>query len=300
MPGTSVAEPRQLGVGIMTTYLSGPLTLVVPTASPTPNKVTAVGHLFDATVLAWMGVTPGFEIGVAVPFTAYRDGLGISPLTSEHSASLPAFGLRDIRLGATYALVDTGRPDDGARFRLAGRLELSLPTGHREAFATNGGLVAVPTLTSSVELGRIFFQGGVGARLRGTEDLVGMRVGPQAWVGLGGGLSFDRANHYQVAVEAFMLPTLSSQGVSTPATIPGATRRGEGDAGALIPSEWLASFRIVLPIEARSISVLVGAGGPIQWGSQTALLPEARFALGLRYAPAEAKHPVEVPPGISY
>ncbi len=301
VPGTSVAAPRQLGVGLVATYLSGPITIIVPTASPTPHQVSAVDHVLDATMLAWMGLGAGFELGVALPFTGYRDGIGISSLTSEHSEPLPAFGLRDARLGATYAVVDGLHPfGELSAFRLAARFELSLPTGARQAFASNGGFVAIPTVTSSLEFGRVFVQGGVGARLRRTEDLLGTRVGPQGWVGLGGGVSFDEADAYQLAVEAFMLPTLASQRVSMPADVPGAGYRAEGSAGSWLPAEWLASFRMVVPTESRAISLIAGAGGPLRFGSEKTTLPELRLVAGVRYVPKEPVRAIDPPVGVSY
>jgi OmpA-OmpF porin, OOP family len=283
------------GFGLVGTYLSNPVRLSVPTAATFPLDTDAVGDLLDATLLFSYGLGERLEIGAALPFTAYRTGTGVSAIAAQHTAALAKAGLRDARVGATFALLFEPSPVD-----LAARLELALPTGESSAFAGDRGIVVVPRLSTEVGRGALFAAADVGARLRKTTDLVGTRVGTQLSFGLGAGIRFDKEDRYGVGIEAFALPTLTEQEQIVPAAH-GVGGRTEIAAGSsLCPAEWMLSVRAA-PLDP-ALSLVAGVGGPLSLCNASATSPAFRMSLGLFYAPARAAEgsssatPENVPP----
>lgn len=303
LPATTVTPHGKLAFGLTASYLSNPIRVRMESASATPIETPAVHDLLDMTLVGAFGILPRLEIGLALPFTAYRTGTGLSSVTSQRAESLPAQGLRDVRVGASYALLDRAPIGDSGYLELAARFELSLPTGDSRAFGTNGGLVGVPAIAAAIAMGRFWLQAVTGARVRGTTDVLGTRVGSQLWFGVGGTVRFDDDDRFRIGLEAFTLPTLSAQYASNGGSIPGASGREEVATGAtLVPTEWLASVHAA-PFDGLSeLSFTFGVGGPIQLGDARTTMPNHRFVFGVAYAPSPERqstsvvHATEPPP----
>jgi hypothetical protein len=102
-----------------------------------------------------------FRLGFAAPLLAYQrassfeaEGVSVSP--REGAA------LGDVRLGADVRLF--GEP--GAAFSAGAGLRLYLPTGAREAFASDGALRAAPRFHVAGELGQFVYASSLGVQLR--------------------------------------------------------------------------------------------------------------------------------------
>src|SRR5687767_5563420 len=103
--GTSTTSPGGVGFGWATTYAARPIVLLLPSSRPSGTEVAAVDHLWNATFLFSYGLAERIDATIAVPTTIYRTGTGISALTQQTSTKLARSALRDVRAGATFALV---------------------------------------------------------------------------------------------------------------------------------------------------------------------------------------------------
>ena len=203
--GARTIAPGRLGFALATTYLARPLVLVLPSASTAGAEALGVDRLWNTTALFSFGLTSSLELNLALPFTTYRTGTGLSAIASQHSTPLSFTALRDTRIGVTLALLPRARA-----FQLASRWELSVPTGDASAFAGDRSFVGVPSFVASWRDGPFVASAELGARLRRPTELLGSRVGSQMVVGLGAGADL-LDQRLGVRFEILALPTFEAQ-----------------------------------------------------------------------------------------
>ena len=109
------------------------------------------------------------RINLALPFTTYRTGTGLSAIASQHSTPLSFTALRDTRIGVTLALLPRARA-----LQLASRWELSVPTGDASAFAGDRSFVGVPSFVASWRDGPFVASAELGARLQAPDRTLGI------------------------------------------------------------------------------------------------------------------------------
>jgi hypothetical protein len=190
--------------------------------------------------------------------------------------------LRDIRIGSAFAVLPP--PPPGARgLSLSTRLELGLPTGDESSFNGDRTVVGIPTVAGEFRQAGLVVGAEIGARLRGTSELLGTRVGSQLMFSLGVGGEILEGNKLGVLVEAVILPTLTEQRELGSATADG--RPIVGDRRPLMPTEWLASVRTG-ELLSGDMSVSLGAGSSLGLTGESGMTsPSFRAVLGVRYAP---------------
>jgi len=284
--GTAVTPRGAFGFGWITTYLARPIVLLVPSTQPSGTEVTAVTYRLDTTFLFSYGLTDRIEATLAVPVALYQTGTGISALTSQSSRAIDRTAMRDVRAGAAFALLV---PPPRGGFGLASRLELALPTGDESSFNGDRTAVMLPSFAAEFRQAGLVVGGEIGARLRGTSDLFGTRVGSQLAFSLGMGGEILNENRLAVMLEAIILPTLVAQHELSPA-LQNQDRAVVGNRNALMPTEWLASLRTA-SLMSGDMAVSLGAGSSLGLtGESSVTSPSFRLTLGLRYAP-RAKPP---------
>jgi hypothetical protein len=293
---TEMIAPGQIGFALVSSYLSRPVVLTIPSPSPPGSKQYAIDDQVNGTFLFSYGVSRRFELDVAIPITFGQGGTGLAPLTG--GLGLRDTAMRDMRFGFAYALVPhdrapgSDRPDDG--FGLAGRLEVSAPTGDDGQLAGEGSGVFVPTVAADFRRGPVFAGLELGARIRPTTELVGARVGTQLLSALGAGYDVLPRQLLSITAEAWVLPTLVEQhDIQTPE--PGvfhSVPNGKYTA----PAEWHVSLRSA-PVRGGDVSFQAGGGGPIPFGGDTPVAtPRFRFTLGVRWAPSSPPAVGATPP----
>jgi OmpA-OmpF porin, OOP family len=280
--GSTETVPRgQLGFGLIATYLSRPIIFQLPSPGGAGSYQYAVNQQANATFLWAYGVTDHLELDVALPITLIESGAGLGAITG--GTGLKDTAVRDMRFGFAYEIVPhrdkTAYPTgDAATARaatapsrewgLAGRFELSAPTGDHDQFAGESTAVFVPSVAADYRHPHGLIAGlEVGARLRPTTDLLTARVGSQLVLGAGAGYEILADELLTVAFEAWALPTLVAQ----------------GDGGHIVPAEWQLSARTV-PLARGDLSVQLSGGGPFA-SPPPITTPEIRFTLGVRWAP---------------
>jgi len=281
---TQTLAPRQLGFGLVTSYLSRPVELPLQVHDGAVDR-DAVDNQVDGTFLWSYGVARRLELDVALPVTFGQNGSGLSSVTG--GDSLGDTAVRDLRFGFAYAMVaHAPRTTSHAEAGLAARLEISAPTGDRSEFAGERSGVLAPGVAADFGDGPWFIGAEVGARLRPTTELEGTRVGSQLFTSLGMGVDVLRHDLLTLAIEAWALPTLVRQDTAI-VEGDGVVERPSGRW--FVPSEWQVSVRTA-PVARGDVSIQLGGGGSLPLAGDIPLTtPHVRFTIGIRWAPTESR-----------
>jgi hypothetical protein len=279
---TETVASGQLGFALVTSYLSRPIVLQVPSPGSGGSSANVIDNQVNGTFLWSYGVTGRLELDIALPLTFDQGGTGLSPVTG--GAGLHDTAERDLRFGFAYALIPhlrIGAPENGHpaslgpakpdTWGLTARFEMSAPTGDHDQFAGERSGVYIPSLAADFRSGawRVGAEGG--ARIRPTTDLLGARVGTQLIAMLGVAYEVLPRELLTASVEAWALPTLVSQGL------------GQGDP--LIPAEWQVAARTA-PLRGGDLAFQFGGGSAIPFGGESEITrPRFRFTLGIRWEP---------------
>ena len=260
---TESLNPGSFALATSTTVISRPVVLRVPSPS-SPLEVAAVDKAVHLGISASVGLAKNWELGGVIPLTLYQSGAGVRPYLSSNAEMLPSAALRDPRLGSGFTLVtrDSGS-DEG--FAMAARIDVSLPIGDEEAFASEPGPAFAPALTAEYRSGALPFGAEAGARLRTATDFATARFGSQAV------FAFDMAadvmdDALSFGIEAMALPVLLSQPT------------GE----ALVPAEWMATARSV-PFSNGNWAAMLGAGTALPLPEAAMTAPAWRAVFSIQY-----------------
>jgi hypothetical protein len=257
---TDTVAPRQIGFALVTTYLSRPVILHVPSPGGAGSDQYAVNDQVNGTFLWSYGVADRLQLDLALPMTFGQGGTGLAPVTG--GDGLKDTAVRDMRFGFAYALAAHPRAGDRGAFGLVGRLEVSAPTGDHDQFAGERTGVFVPSLAADYRWDRLFAGVEIGARLRPTTELLGARVGTQLLTVAGVG--------YDVLPHELLSASLEAWALSS---------------SDMTPAEWHLAARSA-PLRGGDLSIEIGGGGGIPTSSDAALTtPRMRFTLGVRWAP---------------
>jgi hypothetical protein len=284
---TNTLEAGQVGFGVVTSYLSRPLTLRAATPGPGGSIDDVIDNQVNSSFLWSYGVARRLELDVVLPVTFGQSGTGASPITGATSqTSLSRTAMRDMRFGLTYTFL-ARPPVDPAQHRadgfgLAGRFEMSAPTGDTGEFATNGTGVWAPGVAADYRYAQLLVGGEVGARIRPTQEFEGATIGSQAVVAVGASWDVLRNDMLTLGGEAFALPTFAEQhAVDGGVGIHGLASTPNGRY--IAPAEWMLSARTA-PIFGGAFEIQVAGGGPIPFSSDAVTNPRFRFSLSIRYA----------------
>ncbi len=289
---TDTVEGGQVGFGLVTTYLSRPITITAATPGPGGSLDYVIDNQVTTTFLWSYGMTDRLELDLVLPVTLGQSGTGTGPITgAAPENALSNTATRDLRFGFAYALLkrdpvdpyapDAVRKDRGDGFGLAARFEVSAPTGDSGEFATNGTAVWMPGVSADYRYRGFFAGAEAGLRLRPTQEFAGGRIGNQAYLALGA--AYDVLSHelLSLGAEAFLLPTFAEQHSTSQSTEYGIESAPDGKY--ITPAEWMLSARTA-PLFGGSVQIQLAGGGPIPFSSDSITNPRFRFSVSLRYA----------------
>lgn len=288
--GTETVAERQIGFGLVTTYLSRPVLLRVASPGPGGSDQFVIDNQVNSNFLFAYGVTSRLELDVGLPITLVQTGAGTSPLTGGRPIRDTA--VRDARFGFAYALVPRKRMDlekaaaeggPGKSFSATTRLVFSAPIGDNTDFAGERTMVFSPSIAADYRVSRLFFGAEIGGRLRPVTEFAGARVGSQLTTALGAGFDILKRDLLSVLLEGRAYYNFPEQHDSQQSAF-GITSRPNGTH--VIPSEWLLGVRSA-PLLDGDVSFYLGGGGPIPLGEAAITVPRFRFVLGLTYAPIQ-------------
>jgi OOP family OmpA-OmpF porin len=276
---TETVASGQLGFALVTSYLSRPIVLQVPSPGPGGSSEDVINDQVNGSFLWSYGATDRLELDVALPLTFGQGGTGLSPITG--GFGLHDTAVRDMRFGFAYALVPHLRADRALpggvlvagrdSWGLTARFEMSAPTGDHDQFAGERSGVYVPSLAADFRAGPWRIGAEAGARVRPITELLGARVGTQIIAMLGVAYDILPRELLTASAEAWALPTLVSQGP------------GQGDP--LVPAEWQVAARTA-PLPGGDLAIQLGGGSAIPFGGDPEITrPRFRFTLGIRWEP---------------
>ncbi|MGH7294077.1 MAG: hypothetical protein ACRELB_04045 [Polyangiaceae bacterium] len=284
---TDTVAPGQVGFGLVTTYLNDPIVLRTFVGPPGTTAASAdqnvVKDQVNGSFLWSYGVTSRLQLDLTLPVTFGQSGGGLAAVTG--GDGLKDTAIRDLRFGFAYVLLAHPRVADAAMptgFGLAGRLEMSAPSGDAEQFAGERSAVFVPSLAADWRAGRFIVGAEVGARLRPTTESVGARVGSQLVTALGVGYDLlARRELLTATLEAWALPTFAEQHDLVSSN--GSTL-SVPDGKSIAPAEWQLSVRTA-PVHDGDLSIQAGGGTELPFTGNVITQPHFRFTLGIRWAP---------------
>ncbi|MBI4701460.1 MAG: hypothetical protein HY744_09920 [Deltaproteobacteria bacterium] len=276
---TGTAAAGSVAFGLVGSYILRPIGLRVASADPDGTVVRVVDNSVRATLLTALGVVPRLQVTLALPAILYQDGAGTGGVVGT-PAGLPRSAAGDLRFGCALSLL--GRPAEHDGPALSGRFELGVPSGDAEAFASAATATFVPGVSFDYRLGRLGLGADAGARVRGTSELAGARIGSQLWAALGAGYDLLDRRRLAVGVEAYALLGLAAQ--QHRARDPLTLAPVEEPSGTLhAPAEWLLSVRSAALLGGRLTAALSG-GSFIPTGSESPVtVPRLRLMAALHY-----------------
>jgi hypothetical protein len=207
----------------------------------------------------------------------------VAPLTG--GLGLRDTAVRDIRFGFAYAILPLARSAGVLQgFGLAGRFEVSAPTGDHDQFAGEGSGVFAPSVAADYRGGRAFAGIELGARIRPTSELLGARIGTQLLAAIGVGYDILPRDRLSLSAEAWALPGLAQQRDVLPPEQPGVFLSAP-NGRYISPAEWQLAVRTA-PLRSTDLSFQASGGGAIPLDGDTPITtPRFRFTLGIRWAP---------------
>jgi OOP family OmpA-OmpF porin len=305
--GAETTAAHQLGFGLVTSYLSRPLILHLPSPGNGSDQYI-INDQVNGTFLWSYGVTSRLELDMALPLTFGQSGDGLAPLTG--GFGLHDTAVRDFRFGFTYAILPRFRPatdpaparqstgagaagppvgSDTSSFGLAARFEVAAPTGDRDQFAGERSGVFAPSLAADYRFDRFFAGAEVGARIRPTTELLGAEVGTQIVTSLGFGIDILPKGLLSATIEGLALPVVVAQ---NQLTLQNGTLVNQPSSQSLVPSEWQLSAR-TSPLAQGQLAIQFAGGGGLD---SSELTPRYRFTLSIRWTPVSGRDRGPVPP----
>jgi hypothetical protein len=162
-------------VGFVGDVAQGPLVAREPARG---QEVTLIDSQSFVHAGASVVLDERFRLGFVAPLLAYQrasafEAGGVSVAPREGAA------LGDVRLAADVRVL--GAPSD--TFRAGAGVRVYLPTGEREAFASDGAVRVAPQLEVAGELGHFVYASSLGVQIRrGAGDLAGSAGGSELGV----------------------------------------------------------------------------------------------------------------------
>jgi hypothetical protein len=282
---TSMTPAGAVSFGLVLTVLSRPIVLRVASPDPEGTDVHAVDNRLGATFQSTLGLGEGLHLTLSMPVVLFQDGATVSDVlgTSDH---LPRSAVGDLRFGVSTRLLERPEGEDGVA--LAGRFEMSVPSGDRQAFVTSGSPVYVPGASLDHRIGIFRWGADLSGRITEPQELAGAKLGSQIGLSLGASVDILEEGWLSGGLETFGLFTLEEQSrlIWDERLL---EHRREPTGSPHIPAEWLLSARSAGLLDGQLVTTLAG-GGSLPTGSDSALtVPRFRFALSLQYVPAAPK-----------
>ncbi|MCL2725969.1 MAG: hypothetical protein FWD69_16210 [Polyangiaceae bacterium] len=280
--GTETVARGNVGFGLVASYQSRPIVLTLPSPGAGGSKANVVDNQVTGNFLFAYGVTNRLELDIAVPVTFIQSGTGTSPITG--GGDLSDTAVRDVRFGATYALVPRARvaPSSAAQtaWALTARFQMSAPTSDQANFAGEKTAVFIPSLAADYRYERWFFGAELGARIRPVTEFAGARVGTELALGLGAGYDILDRERLSVMAEARGYVNFAEQHDTAPSAS-GISSSPNGKT--IVPAEWFVGLRTAPML--GDIALFGGGGGPIPTGDSVITVPRFRFILGAIFTP---------------
>jgi OmpA-OmpF porin, OOP family len=259
---SSVSPSGAVGFGLIANYMQNPLRL-------TPIGSTQAVHAIDwavTTDFVWnVGILNRFQLSIGIPVVVQQSGEGTVPIRGRNGAVLSDTALRDLRVEASWAIVQRNRIHDATGFGLRLDVGAVIPFGDEKGFNSQGGFTFAPMLVADVRTRMLTFSLNAGARIRETRHFADVTLGTALVGALGVALRPTPTSRFTVSLDGHLvkyLPTLT---------------------GTISPTNLEAALGFRYATDAsRDIELLAAfAVGPVN----DPLTPAMRAIVGISYAP---------------
>jgi OOP family OmpA-OmpF porin len=285
--GTEIVAPGQTAFSLAASYQNQPLLLDGPSPGLTGTRHVLIDHQINANFLFAHAISRRLQLDLAVPVTLYQSGAGASPIRG--GDALRDTAVRDVRVGFAFVLIprtsfgsEPAQPT-GDGFAVTSRFALGAPIGDNDSFAGDRAVVYAPSVAADVRLGRLFFGGELGGRIRPVTEFAGARIGTQLTAALGAGVDIFPRRMLSSFIEGRAYANLPMQRADAVA----ADAAGSAPTtGRIVPAEWLVGLRTA-PVLGGDLSFFAGGGGPIPLTEGALPVPRFRVVLGASFAPSD-------------
>jgi OOP family OmpA-OmpF porin len=160
--------PWQWNVGAWASYAQMPV--VLRSATTGAVAFEPVAHLIGADLVAGIGLGDRSSIGVDVPLYLFQDGTSGLPPTIVSGGKVPSSGIGDVTLLGKGVLLRNDPHGVPLGFGLAALGALSLPTGERTSFQSDGSVTVSLRLLAEYALGVGALSASLGYLLRTAQQ----------------------------------------------------------------------------------------------------------------------------------
>jgi len=256
-----VSPSGAVSFGLLAHAMRRPLTLT-PIGNPSDQRA-AVDYAITTDFLWSVGILRRFQLSAAIPVVLAQSGDGARAVNAPRASALGDTALRDIRLEASWAIVQRDRAADARGVGLRLDLGAAIPFGDDKGFNGSGGATFAPMVVVDYRTRALSVTANIGARLRPTSTIGDLAVGSVGVLGVG------------IAVRPIARLGLSAEYLNTVSLV---TR---GDFSTTTTQELFAGLRYATD-EAGDIELIAGGAAPLASG---ALIPAWRAIVGVSYAP---------------
>ncbi len=171
---STISPSGAVGFGLVAGFMRQPLLLRPQGAS---QSQAAIDWAVTSDFLWNVGIWRRFQVSAAIPVVVAQSGDGSTPVLGRAGAVLTDTALRDLRIEASWAILQRERLVDATGLGLRLDLGVALPFGDEKGFNSSGGFTFAPTLVADYRLRLLTFTVNAGARLRETRRFADMAVG---------------------------------------------------------------------------------------------------------------------------
>ncbi|MFO0646259.1 MAG: hypothetical protein U0326_08465 [Polyangiales bacterium] len=259
---STISPSGAVGFGLVAGFMRQPLLLRPAGAS---QASAAIDWAVTTDFLWNVGIWRRFQVSAAIPVVVAQSGDGSTPVLGRAGAVLTDTALRDLRVEASWAILQRERLVDATGLGLRLDLGVALPFGDEKGFNSAGGFTFAPTLVADYRLPLLTFTVNAGARLRETRRFADIAVGNALVAAAAVAVRPSRTSRLNVSFDYHGTLGLASDGAyKSPST-------HEVFVGARYATD-----------AAHDVEVIAGAA--VGFGGD-ATTPGWRGLLGLSYAP---------------
>jgi OmpA-OmpF porin, OOP family len=171
---STIAPSGAVGFGLIAGFTRQPLLLRPAGATQTS---AAIDWAVTTDFLWNVGIWRRFQVSAAIPVVVAQSGDGSTPVLGRAGSTLTDTALRDLRVEASWAILQRERLVDATGLGLRLDLGVALPFGDEKGFNSSGGFTFAPTFVADYRLSVLTFTANVGARLRQTRRFADIAVG---------------------------------------------------------------------------------------------------------------------------
>jgi OOP family OmpA-OmpF porin len=194
----TISPSGAVGFGLVAGFMRQPLMLrPVGAAQAQP----AIDYALTTDFLWSVGFLRRFQVSAAIPVVVAQSGDGSTPVLGSRGAALSDTALRDLRVEASWAIVQRERLVDARGLGLRLDVGVALPFGDEKGFNSQGAFTFAPMLVADYRLPLVTFSVNAGARIRETRRFADAAIGSNLVAAAGVAVRFSRTSRLNLSAD---------------------------------------------------------------------------------------------------